>query len=63
VNSTSLVAPSPASLLDYLPQQALVFLDNLEDIRTPSRDSGQAIGLRADYVQDGTLLRDFPYLT
>ena len=61
-----LLHPSPASLLDYLPLQALVFLDNLEDIQDAIQGfEEQAIGLRADYEQDATLPRDFPlpYLT
>jgi transcription-repair coupling factor (superfamily II helicase) len=61
-----LLHPSPASLLDYLPRQALILVDNLEDLQDAIQEiEEQALGLRADYEEDGTLPKDFPlpYLT
>jgi transcription-repair coupling factor (superfamily II helicase) len=58
--------PSPASLLDYLPRQALVLIDNLEDFENTIYDiEEQAVKLRADHLEEGTLLQEFPlpYLT
>ncbi len=61
-----LLHPHPASLLDYLPRQSLVILDNcqaLEDMTAELEE--QAVKLRRDYIQHGTLAEDFPlpYLT
>jgi transcription-repair coupling factor (superfamily II helicase) len=58
--------PHPASLLDYLPRQALVIVDDgqaLEDMVAELED--QAVRLRRDYIKEGTLAEDFPlpYLT
>ncbi len=58
--------PSPASLLDYLPRQALVAIDNrqaLEDAITEVEE--QAVLMRQDSIKEGTLPADFPlpYLT
>jgi transcription-repair coupling factor (superfamily II helicase) len=61
-----LLHPSPASLLDYLPRNALILLDNFEDLReTVQEVEEQAVQLRADYIEEGTLPADFPipYLT
>ena len=61
-----LLHPSPASLLDYLPRHALVLVDNLEELQeTVQEVEEQAVELRADYIEDGTLPSDFPlpYLT
>jgi transcription-repair coupling factor (superfamily II helicase) len=58
--------PSPASLLDYLPRQALVAIDNLPALMDSIADiEDQAVRLRHDMVQEGTLPDDFPipYLT
>jgi transcription-repair coupling factor (superfamily II helicase) len=57
---------SPASLLDYLPRQALILIDNLEDFKDTIHDiEEQAVELRADHIAEGTLPQDFPlpYLT
>ena len=61
-----LLHPQPASLLDYLPRQALVCLDDrqaLEDMVAELEE--QAIKLRREYTREGTLPDDFPipYLT
>jgi transcription-repair coupling factor (superfamily II helicase) len=58
--------PTPASILDYLPRQALVVLDDrqaLEDAITEVEE--QAVVMRQDSIQEGTLPADFPipYLT
>jgi transcription-repair coupling factor (superfamily II helicase) len=61
-----LLHPTHASLLDYLPRQALVLVDNWEDLEgTVLELEEQAVGLRADYIQEGNLPPDFPlpYLT
>ena len=53
--------PTPASLLDYLPRQSLVILDDAQavhDIVTEVEE--QADGLRKDYVEGGELPADFP---
>jgi transcription-repair coupling factor (superfamily II helicase) len=57
---------TPASLLDYLPRQALVVLDDrqaLEDAITEVEQ--QAVTMRQDFIKEGTLPDDFPipYLT
>jgi transcription-repair coupling factor (superfamily II helicase) len=61
-----LIHPTPASLLDYLPRQALVVLDDrqvLDDAITEVEQ--QAVMMRQDFVKEGTLPEDFPipYLT
>ncbi|MEW5871334.1 MAG: transcription-repair coupling factor [Chloroflexota bacterium] len=51
----------PASLLDYLPRQALVLIDDhqiLED--TANEIEEQAVAMRQDALRDGTLDPDFP---
>lgn len=61
-----LLHPAPASVLDYLPRQSLVVIDNGEDLHDTVHDiEEQAVGLRADYVAEGVLPADFPlpYLT
>ena len=61
-----LLHPSPASLLDYLPRQALVAIDNLPALLdTMAEIEEQAVKLRQETIQDGTLPDDFPipYLT
>jgi len=57
---------SPASLLDYLPPQALILIDDqqaLED--TVLEIEEQAVEMRQDNIQDGSLDKNFPipYLT
>ncbi len=52
---------SPASLLEYLPRNALVVIDNLlalEDLILEIEE--QAVSLRRDSIQEGTLPADFP---
>jgi transcription-repair coupling factor (superfamily II helicase) len=57
---------SPASLLDYLPRQALVLVDDLQALQDMVAEvEEQAVRMRHDFIQDGTLEPDFPvpYLT
>ncbi len=57
---------TPASLLDYLPRHALVVIDNLQALLDSIAEiEEQAVRLRQDMVQEGTLPDDFPipYLT
>jgi transcription-repair coupling factor (superfamily II helicase) len=64
--SIPLLHPSPASLLDYLPRRALVAIDNLPALLdTIAEIEEQAVKLRQETIQDGTLPDDFPipYLT
>jgi transcription-repair coupling factor (superfamily II helicase) len=61
-----LLHPLPANLLDYLPRQALVLVDNWEDLQNAALEvEEQSVGLRADLVKEGLLPNDFPipYLT
>ncbi len=61
-----LLHPSPANLLDYLPRQTLVLVDNWEDLQNAALEvEEQSVGLRADLVEEGQLREDFPipYLT
>ncbi len=55
-----------ASLLDYLPQQAVVLVDDLEMLQTVAGEiEEQAVRLRQESVAEGLLPEDFPvpYLT
>jgi transcription-repair coupling factor (superfamily II helicase) len=57
---------TPTSVLDYLPQATLVLVDNLRNFQdTINEIEEQALSLRRDYQEDGTLAKDFPvpYLT
>jgi transcription-repair coupling factor (superfamily II helicase) len=58
--------PEPSSILDYLPSQALIFIDDrqaLEDMVNEIEE--QALSMRQDFVKEGTLADDYPvpYLT
>ena len=53
--------PTPASLLDYLPRNTLVLIENSETVFTTiDQLEEQAVALRKDYIEDGTLPEDFP---
>ncbi len=53
--------PSPASLLDYLPQKALVVLDDVDLLRaTVTEFEEQAVKLRYESIHEGILPEDFP---
>ncbi len=61
-----LLHPEPASLLDYLPMQSLILLDDEQALRDSVQEvEEQAVGLRRDYIKEGELPEDFPipYLT
>ena len=61
-----LLHTSPASLLDYLPRQAMVLIDHLEDINdTILEIEEQAVEMRADRIAKQSFSEDFPipYLT
>ncbi len=56
-----LVHSMPASLLDYLPSNALVIVDDLDNLQTLANDiEEQAVKLRADSIAEGTLTAEFP---
>jgi len=53
--------PSVSSLLDYLPQDALVFVDDLGLLESSVGEiEEQAVKLRAESIAEGTLPEDFP---
>ena len=61
-----LVHPSPASLLDYLPRDALVLVDDLDRLQVAANEiEEQAVRLRQESIPEGTLAANFPvpYLT
>jgi transcription-repair coupling factor (superfamily II helicase) len=48
-------------LLDYLPRQGLILLDDGDVLRETIQDiEEQSVGLRKDYIEDGSLPADFP---
>jgi transcription-repair coupling factor (superfamily II helicase) len=56
-----LLHPFPASLLDYLPQKAMVLMDDLSILEsTGSEIEEQAIKLRSESIEEGILSEDFP---
>jgi transcription-repair coupling factor (superfamily II helicase) len=56
-----LLHPTPASLLDYLPGQALVAIDNLPVLLdTIAEIEEQAVKLRQETIREGSLPEDFP---
>jgi transcription-repair coupling factor (superfamily II helicase) len=51
----------PASLLDYLPQRALVVVDDLSLIEAMANEvEEQALKFRQESIEEGTLAKDFP---
>ena len=60
------VHPAVSSLLDYLPANSLVVVDDFDLIRVMANDiEEQAVKLRQESIREGTLAGDFPvpYLT
>jgi transcription-repair coupling factor (superfamily II helicase) len=56
-----LVHPNPSSLLDYLPQGALVLIDDLDVIEVTANEiEEQAVKLRQESIAEGNLPADFP---
>ena len=61
-----LIHPAPASLLDYLPRDGLVLIENRETVFAAVDElEEQALELRREAAADGTIPEDFPrpYLT
>jgi len=55
------VHPAVTSILDYLPPQALVLVDDLELAKaTAAEIEEQSVRLRQDSISEGTLAQDFP---
>ncbi|NPV76808.1 MAG: transcription-repair coupling factor [Anaerolineae bacterium] len=53
--------PMAASILEYLPQQALVVIDDLDAVQTQAVEiEEQAVRLRRENVAEGILAADFP---
>ena len=56
-----LLHSNPSSLLDYLPQKALVLVDDLSILEsTVSEIEEQAVKLRTESIEEGILPEDFP---
>lgn len=56
-----LLHPQPASLLDYLPQKAIVLIDDLSIVESMAAEvEEQAVRFRQDSVAEETLSVDFP---
>jgi transcription-repair coupling factor (superfamily II helicase) len=56
-----LLHSQPASLLDYLPQKALVLVDDLSVVESMVAEiEEQAVKLRQDSITEGTLSAEFP---
>jgi len=55
------VHPARATLLDYLPSDALVVVDNLDRVQLMATEiEEQAVKFRQECIQEGTLPGDFP---
>ena len=55
------IHPAPASLLDYLPPQALVLVDDLDIFQaTVNEVEEQSLRIRQESIKDGLLAEDFP---
>jgi transcription-repair coupling factor (superfamily II helicase) len=53
--------PTPATLLDYLPQQSLILVDDLSMLQATAMDiEEQAVKLRMDSIREETLSQNFP---
>jgi len=56
-----LLHPQPASLLDYLPQKAIVLIDDLSVVESMSAEiEEQAVKFRQESIKEDTLSTDFP---
>jgi transcription-repair coupling factor (superfamily II helicase) len=61
-----LLHPTPSSILDYLPIDAFVVIDDeVAYQETITEIEEQSLSLRQDYIEEGTIPKDFPipYLT
>ena len=64
--SLPLVHPAHASLLDYMPRNSLVMVDDLAGVQTAANNiEEQAVRLRAEMIKEGVLTEEYPipYLT
>jgi transcription-repair coupling factor (superfamily II helicase) len=64
--SLPLVHPAHASLLDYMPRNSLVMVDDLAGVQTAANNiEEQAVRLRVEMVKEGVLTEEYPvpYLT
>ena len=53
--------PNAATILDYLPANALILVDSLSNIQSFGEEiEEQALKNRADYIREGILAEDFP---
>ncbi len=53
--------PLPSSLLDYLPSQSQVFIDDLSILESSVTEiEEQAVKLRSESISEGTLAKDYP---
>ncbi len=56
-----LLHSQPASLLDYLPQKAVVLIDDLSIVESMAEEiEAQAVKFRQESISEGTLASDFP---
>jgi transcription-repair coupling factor (superfamily II helicase) len=56
-----LLHPTQSSLLDYIPHDGLILIDDVMAVRDNVQEvEEQAVGLRKDYIKDGELPEDFP---
>ena len=56
-----LVHPARSSLLDYLPQNALILIDDLDGLQVSANEiEEQAVRLRKESIAEGSLAADFP---
>jgi transcription-repair coupling factor (superfamily II helicase) len=56
-----LLHPAPSSVLDYLPPNGLVLMDDKQAVQEAVQEvEEQAVGLRRDYIKDGELPENFP---
>ncbi|TLM97381.1 hypothetical protein FDZ73_25120, partial [bacterium] len=55
------IHPASSTLLDYLPRQTLILVDNLANLESFGEEiEEQAIRMRAESVTEGTISPDFP---
>lgn len=56
-----LLHPAPASLLDYLPQKAIVLIDDISVVESMAEEiEAQAVKFRQESIAEDTLSADFP---
>jgi transcription-repair coupling factor (superfamily II helicase) len=56
-----LIHPAMASMLDYLPQQAMILVEDLDLLRASiSEIEEEAVKMRRESITEGTLAEDFP---